>query len=326
MGRYPFLTLLSAFLEDVRPYYAEVSHGNMSRKLRQIHGILQELKTNDPYLSTNPLFIGERELGALLDYMNARTGHFSKPMKPGTQVCLLGHLSVFLEYNGNAIVSKMRKKKLIRVRCGSRGPLPCPSEDTIEDTVAALEEAVTRGDLKAFGVLGLLLLGAYAGMRPREARLATIGDLDTRDWTLVVMHPKGERTWGRTRRTKVVNGGRSALESFLRLRAEELQKRGIPDSPMVPLVPCFRSNGSVAHWSGTYALQVKKKLEKSLGLAFDFQMHRRAFGMNALDRNVRLDSISVVMGHSSTKTTELYYARRKEQHALNDLEDAWSAS
>ena len=48
VGRYPFLTRLAAFLEEIRPYYALVSHGNMARKLTQLHRMLQELKKDDP--------------------------------------------------------------------------------------------------------------------------------------------------------------------------------------------------------------------------------------------------------------------------------------
>lgn len=188
-----------------------------------------------------------------------------------------------------------------------------------------LESLASSGDARSMGVLGLVLLGAYAGLRPKEARLANLGDLNTSDWTLMVMHPKGEGSWGMPRRAKVVSGGRDAIQRFLRMRDAELLRRGIPDGQDLPLVPCFRADGTVSHWSSSYALQVKGMIEESLGLPFGFQVQRRAFGQNAIDRNVRLDSVSVALGHKTTRTTELYYARRKERQAFQDLDDAWSA-
>jgi integrase len=325
MGRFPFLTRLTAFLKEIRPYYALVSHGNMSRKLTQIHRMLQELKKDDPTLSTNPEVIGEREVGALLEYMKGRTKHREKPMSVSTQVCLIGNLSVFLEYCGNATVSRMRAKRLLRLQNYSAGPLPSPSEGEIEDVVRKLESLASAGDTKALGVLGLVLFGAMAGLRPKEARLADYKDLNTYDWTLMVMHPKGEETWGRRRRAKVISVGRSAIERFLLMRRAELAKRGISDGGDLPLVPCFRADGTISHWSSTYALQVKDKLEDSLKLSFGFQMERRGFGQTSLDRDTRWDSVSVALGHKTTQTTELSYARRKEQHAFEDLEKAWSA-
>lgn len=326
MGRYPFLTRLTAFLREIRPYYALVSHGNMSRKLRQIHNMLQELKKDDPTLATNPERIGEREVGALLEYMKGRTRHRKKPMSVSTQVCLIGNLSVFLEYHDNTVISRMRKKKLLRLQNHSSGPLSSPSESEIEKVVRELESLASAGDTKSLGILGLILLGAYAGLRPKEARLADLRDLTMENWTLVVMHPKGEESWGRKRRARIICAGRPLIERFLRMRSEELRKRGIPDEGNLPLVPCFRADGTISHWSSTYALQVKHKLEESLKLSFGFQMQRRAFGQNSLDRDARYDSVSVALGHKTTRTTELSYARRREEDALDDLEEAWSTS
>lgn len=54
-------------------------------------------------------------------------------------------------------------------------------------------------------------------------------------------------------------------------------------------------------------------------------MLRRAFGQNAIDRGARIDSVSVALGHKTTRTTETYYARRKEEQAFADIEEAWLA-
>jgi len=325
MGRFPFLTRLTTFLDDVRPFYAPLTHQNLGRKLRQVHRILQELKDEGIVETTNPMKIGQREIGALLEYMNARDGHRGKPLSVGTQECLLGALAVFLGHEGNPIISQMKSRRTMRVRKNSSGPLPCPSDEQVREMLSGLAGAASEGDTRCLGILGLSLFGAYAGLRPKEIRLADRGDLSTEHWKLTVMHPKGEGAWGSPRKAMVVPAGRPQIEEFLAMRAREYEKRGLHDGNEAPLVPCFRADGTVTHWSSTYALQVKGKLEASLGLSFDFRMLRRAFGQNAIDRGARIDSVSVALGHKTTRTTETYYARRKEEQAFADIEEAWLA-
>jgi len=326
MGRYPFLSRLEVFLKDMRPFYESVSHGNLSRKLHQIHDILQLLKKNGYEISTNPEMISEREIGALLEYMSGKTELRNGRMAPSTQTCLLGALSVFLESEGNAVIARMRAKRLIRTGSGSSGPLPCPSIDEVQRVVSRLSELANDGDTRALGILGLVLFGAYSGLRPKEVRFADMSDFYQSEWILVVRHPKGEGTWGKVRNVKMVSPGRDAIAHFLMIRERELARMGIENLGSNPLVPCFRSDGSISRWSSTYALQIKGKYEQSLGLRFGFQMMRRSFGQCAINMNARIDSISVLMGHKTTRTTELYYARRREQDAINDLEEAWSTS
>ncbi len=213
---------------------------------------------------------------------------------------------------------------MIRLQSASSGPLPRPSEEQVEEIMSRLAEAAAAGDRGALGVLGLVIFGAYAGLRPKEARLANHGDLSTKYWELVVMHPKGEGSWGAPRRTTIVPMGRQAVADFLDLRARELERRGIQDGKDLPLVPCFRADGTASCWSSTYAHEKKGELEVSLGVRFDYRSMRRAFGQNALDRGARIDSVSVALGHKSTTTTEAYYARRKVDDAFEDLEKAWS--
>jgi integrase len=205
----------------------------------------------------------------------------------------------------------MRAKRLLKLQVHSSGPLPSPSEGETEVLVRKLESQASAGNARSLGVLGLIIFGAYAGIRPKEARLANYKDLNTLDRTLVFLHPKGEESWDRPRQSKIISAGRPAIERFLQMRRTELLRRGIAESQDLPLVPRFRANGTISHWSSTYALQVKRRLEELLGQSFGFQTERRTFGQNALDWDVGLDSASGALGHRSTLTTERSYARRR---------------
>jgi len=53
---------------------------------------------------------------------------------------------------------------------------------------------------------------------------------------------------------------------------------------------------------------------------------RRAFGQNCLDQGVPLDSTSRMMGHATTKTTETYYARKKNERAVAEAQHVWTVA
>lgn len=52
---------------------------------------------------------------------------------------------------------------------------------------------------------------------------------------------------------------------------------------------------------------------------------RRTFGQSCIDSNVPLDSVSLIMGHGSTKTTESYYCQKREEVALKEKADSWQS-
>jgi len=324
MGRLPFVTYLNEFLEDVQPFYSPATLTHMTRQLRYIHRILQQLRGQGLLATTNPLLFKQHEIGMLLNYMNARDGLRSRPMGPTGQRKLLQYLGRFLEHCGNPVLQQMKVKRVLRIPKEACGPLPCPSEEQVQEIVGKLQEAAAAGDPDALGVLGMAVFCAYAGTRLKEIRLAQKGDLSLTYSELTVMHPKGEGAWGSPRKTRIVPLGRQALVDFMDLRARELERHGIADRKDLPLVPYLAGKSPGRYWNDAYLHTVKGELESEMGMRFDFRMLRRAYGQNALDRGARIDSVSVALGHSSTRTTETYYARRKLQDAFEDLERVYS--
>ncbi len=54
-------------------------------------------------------------------------------------------------------------------------------------------------------------------------------------------------------------------------------------------------------------------------IRFQLRAGRRAFGQRLLDSGNRIEDVSVAMGHSSTKTTEGYYARNSENQVIKRI-------
>ena len=77
------------------------------------------------------------------------------------------------------------------------------------------------------------------------------------------------------------------------------------------------------HVSSNTIRKMKVMVEEDIGVSFDLRECRRTFGQRYLDRDVDIETVSVLMGHSSTKTTEMFYGRRKNVKAIEKVESMW---
>ncbi len=51
-------------------------------------------------------------------------------------------------------------------------------------------------------------------------------------------------------------------------------------------------------------------------------MFHRTFGQRYLDSDVDIESVSVLMGHASTKTTEGFYSRKRLNKAIDNARNS----
>ena len=65
--------------------------------------------------------------------------------------------------------------------------------------------------------------------------------------------------------------------------------------------------------------RLKQRVEIHMGVKFELRAGRRSFGQRALDDGQELENVSVAMGHASTRTTELFYARRATDRAIKGM-------
>ena len=58
------------------------------------------------------------------------------------------------------------------------------------------------------------------------------------------------------------------------------------------------------------------ELRSAAGVPLDYRVLRRTFGQCYIDAGLDVETVSVLMGHSTTRTTEYYYCRRSKSAAL----------
>lgn len=132
-------------------------------------------------------------------------------------------------------------------------------------------------------------------------------------------HPKGEGRYGVSRAVPVHPRARSLLNRYLEMRDEEISRRSPTNEALFPAL----SDKDDGYLSTNGIEILKQMVEDDVGARFDLRACRRTFGQSCIDNNVPLDSVPLIMGHGSAKTTESYYCRKREEVALREMSDSW---
>ena len=174
-------------------------------------------------------------------------------------------------------------------------------------------------DFKRVRAYAFVLMCINTGTRNKEIRFAVVDDLDTRFWTFDIIHVKGEASYGLPRRVPIPPEVRPIITNWLLLRQKWLADNSL-DSPA--LFPSKSSEDGLL--SGNSLRVIKHVVEEDLGIKFDLRQCRRTFGQRYLDKDLDIESVSVLMGHASTKTTEGFYSRKRLDRAIENAIGTWN--
>jgi integrase/recombinase XerD len=160
-----------------------------------------------------------------------------------------------------------------------------------------------------------LSLALHSGLRTKELRLASVSDLDRTNWTIVLKHPKGEGKYGQERTVPILPNARRLLNRYLNMRASMVTERAPTNEALFPAL----SDSGDGKFSNNHMLVLKGIVEAETGVRFDFRACRRTFGQMCIDNGASVESVSILLGHSTTKTTESHYCRKREDTAIKEV-------
>jgi len=172
--------------------------------------------------------------------------------------------------------------------------------------------------IRAYAMVSLFV---FTGTRTKELRLMNTWDINTDTWELVILHPKGEGSYGESRTVPIPPPIRDFISLYLQFRKAWVAEyqRDVP-----ALFPSYSS--SDGYLSGNTMRTIRKIVEHDLEIKFDYRMCRRTFGQQYIDAHLNVESVSVLMGHASSKTTEEYYCRQKNRVAIENAKGVWNAN
>lgn len=312
-GRYPLKTTIREYMTATKDYYAPRTVQDRKLILNAIEREFAEARAENPELKAEPAVWGEREIVSVMLALRSRgLSHASQRQE-------LAILKGLLRYAGNTILDKMRAKNPHVFPKPISDRKPSLTEDQLAKVLRASDEMKGwRGECIRF----MMATYAHTGMRLNELRMAEYTDLDLKNWTIRVSHPKGERTYGVQRVIPIPEPLKPTVARFLRERERVLTENGLlgvkplvfgegnPEQPVA--IPTVKS----------WASEVRARS----GVAFTVHSLRRTYGQNLLNRGASIETVSIALGHSSTVTTEKHYCRKDSDLARLEIVQAYQRS
>lgn len=311
MGRYPFGEYAAKYLESVRGIYAEETWKNRQRRYKRMERKIIELKEKNLISTMSPKTMTPEDVREII--LDAK-----ERVSAADLVHEVNALRKLLMYvDNNAVdVCLNHNPGLKPVFRGTRRK-QC-MQDEMYKMILARSREIDPLDFKKVRAYAFVLMCINTGTRNKEIRFAEVDDLDTKLWTFDIVHVKGEASYGLPRMVPLPPEVRPIIANWLLLRQKWLADNSLDSPALFP----SKSSGD-GFLSGNSLRVIKHVVEEDLGIKFDLRQCRRTFGQRYLDNNLDIESVSVLMGHASTKTTEGFYSRKRLDMAVQNARETW---
>jgi integrase len=317
MGRYPFMTVANGLLRDTAGFYAPTTQAERERKFRRIQKALMDLEKAGKVSTTNPSKMTERDVCEFIAWCKER-------LDASTSAKYLRYLNEVLQYADNHVIEMVRMRK--------KGLLPTPTPKSIQtlpnDAYDQLMSGMWLLEDEWWEAVGKAALALYlhTGMRPSELRMARLRDLDLPRLEMTVSNPKGRRRWASEKdKVPIIGCAEPCLRQYLEHRAEMLRGLGLDPRAVEPLFPYISKDGKVDYWNERVWRRLKVQIELASGVRFKWKDLRPTFAQKSKDLGAPIEAVSKCLRHTSTRTTELYYARIRSDTAFSLIRQAWEA-
>lgn len=312
-GRYPFVAWANKYLEAVGNNYAENTWKEHDRRYRRMSKEMTMLVQKGKMVTLNPEKMTAEDILAFMGYLR------TKDVKETERCHDLSALKNLMAFVGNPAVERFKMKYKTMVPKRRQGRYP-PMKDTDLERIVRASENVRDDDWRMLQAYSVVLLSMSAGLRNKELRFSDVDDLDTEEWMFHARRVKGEATYGQARDIPIRPEAHRILTRYLKLREEKVAQI-CPNNNA--LFPALRDKED-GYYASNSLQKLKTLVEKDTGIKFDLRKCRRTFGQLALDEDLSIESVSVLMGHSTTKTTENNYCRRKQDLAIREAQMIWN--
>ncbi len=313
MGKNPLMGYVESYMRSVRTRYADETKDNRLRRYKRMDKKLVDLRESKRISTTSPKSLTETDVREYIIYCEEECKQAQSDM-----VHEVNALKEICRFCGNDAVDKLLMHEPgIKPTSKGRVRLPTMSDETYELILDRSRE-IDPTDFYLNRAYTLVLICINIGTRNKEIRMAEVNDLDTRGWLFSIIHVKGEDSYGQPRDVPVPPEIRNLLVNYLLLRQKFVVDKKLDSNALFP-----SEKSADGHLSSNGVRRIKEVVERDLGIKFDLRTCRRTFGQRYLDKGLDIESTSVLMGHSTTKTTESFYSRKKNKHAIDNAMQVW---
>ena len=311
MGRNPFKEACQVYLEN---YSINLSKGSVDvvrRRLRLLDHLVKELASDGIISTTYPKKFTPEDLYRIYKALKERPGSNGKLRERVTVSKYMNDLNNLCRSCGNFNIEVMNKRYPIAKKTHHKR-LPALSIKEMEE-IAAKGLQVPDSDrrrIRAYGTVGLYL---GAGTRTLEVQHALAENVFIEGEPIPYIyldHVKGQDTYGEERPAALIPMFIPLIERYLKLR-ETLLKEGNAESPHYLF--CLDNFEMLSDKTIRSIIQIVKA---DTGIEFDGRKCRRSYAQYWKDQRVPIEAVSRNLGHSSTRTTEIFYGRIRQMDAV----------
>ncbi|MBR4203255.1 MAG: site-specific integrase [Candidatus Methanomethylophilaceae archaeon] len=314
MGKYPFKDFAEEYLEKAKTSYTDETIRNRERRYRRMNAFVVDLRERKLISTSSPKQFTEKDVEVILR-------EDSKNHSPADMVHEINALNKLCRYCGNYVVEPCLDRNPELRPKNKNGKRKSSMSDETYRAILERGLSVDPADFIRIRAYALVLLCIDTGTRNKEIRLAEVGDIDTRAWTLDIIHVKGEATYGEERVVPIREEIRPVVERYLKARSKWIFDNHSPSKALFP-----SDSSKDGFLCGNSLRRMKDLVQQDLQIRFDLRECRRTFGQRYIDQNLELSAVSVLMGHSSTRTTERFYGRQKNLMAIEKARETWEAN
>jgi integrase len=113
-----------------------------------------------------------------------------------------------------------------------------------------------------------------------------------------------------------------AVITYLAERDRYLRRHHQPDAaPLIPYCPRVRHR-RVRYYHPAEWSKLKKRIQEVAGLRFKWKDFRSTFTQTCIENGAKNEAVSRLLGYSSTKITETYYVRIRNDKAMEEVAQA----
>jgi len=308
MARYQFVVDAKKYIEEITPFTAASTLADFSRKLLYIARLFTDLYVSKLVTTNNPRNITAADINSFVNFRR-------KTVKDSTIRKDISIMRRFLV--GIGCSGELDRYKSVYGGCmpKSQSKRNDPLPNDVIDRVYALARETDRWPIME-GCMAIVL-GTSCGLRPQESRrmyashVFPYGDSPE----IFVKNVKGTERGVQPRKVLIMDGVSDIFEKYLAMRESKLEEFGVKTDSLFPTLRTGKEFLSQQSFG-----RLKQLVEAKVGSKFELRSARRAFGQRQIDNEAPLDEVSLAMGHTTTKTTEKYYARRKETPTLRRMQ------
>ncbi len=313
MGKHPFGEYATKYMDSVKGMYAEETWKTRDRRYRRMEQKVIHLKNQKMISTMSPKSMTVEDVRTYILYA-------METLSPADMVHEVNALRNLLLFADNSAVDICfnHYPKLKPVMRGNRRK--AAMQDEVYDLILERSRHIDPRDFRLVRAYALVLLCLNVGTRNKEIRLANVEDLDVVSWTFDIIHVKGEASYGQQRQVPVHPEIRPLVQNYLLLRNLWMADKHVKSNALFP-----SKDSKDGYLSSNSIRVIKGVVEDDLGIQFDLRECRRTFGQRYIDKNLDIESVSVLMGHSTTRTTESFYSRKKLDHAMKNAMKTWES-